>query len=243
MITDIITVIWKEWHELLLSKSARKTNWSNVLIFAGIVGLWFPLLSGPAWFTGWGTIFTSCFPLMVVPMLMADSIAGERERHTLETLLASRLPDRAILLGKIGAAVGYGWGIALLSQPLAVLALNLFQGHGQFLFYTPPILLAILVYIPVAGVLLAAGAVLFSLGAATVKEASQRTVLPFLLLIAPFSLIPIALPYLPPDWRAGLLALDGGQIALALVGILIVADVALLLSAVARFQRARLAVG
>lgn len=240
MITDIGTVIWKEWHELLLSKEARKTNWSNVLIFVGIVGLLFPLQTGPAWFTGWSTIFTACFPLMVVPILMADTIAGERERHTLETLLVSRLPDQAILFGKIGAAVGYGGGIALLSQPVAVLALNLFQGHGPFLFYTPPLLLAILVYIPVVGLLLAAGSLLFSLGAATAKEASQRTLLPFLLLVAPFSLIPLALPYLPPDWRAGLLTLDGGQIALALAGILIVADAVLLLTAFGRFRRARL---
>ena len=40
-----------------------------------------------------------------------DPLPRERERHTLETLLASRLSDRAILLGKIGAAVGFEWVI------------------------------------------------------------------------------------------------------------------------------------
>lgn len=240
MITDIITVMGKEWRELLLAKGSRKSSATNVLIFVGIVGLLFPLQTGPAWFTSWGTIFTACFPLMVVPMLMADTIAGERERHTLETLLASRLPDRAIVLGKIAATAAYGWAIVLLSQPVALLALNLFQGHGRLLFYTPPILLAIVVYVPIVGVLLAAGGVVFSLGAATVKEASQRVVIPFLLLVLPFAVIPLAMPYLRSDWRTGLLTLDGGQIALVLAGILIVADVGLLFAAVTRFQRTRL---
>ena len=44
--------------------------------------------------------------------MIADGIPGERERHTLETLLASRLSDRSILLGKVMAAVptaGASW--------------------------------------------------------------------------------------------------------------------------------------
>jgi ABC-type Na+ efflux pump permease subunit len=41
--------------------------------------------------------------------MITDSIAGERERQTLETLLASRLPDRAILLGKVAAITLLGW--------------------------------------------------------------------------------------------------------------------------------------
>jgi len=36
-------------------------------------------------------------------------LCRERERHTLETLLASRLSDRAILFGKNGAAIGYSF--------------------------------------------------------------------------------------------------------------------------------------
>ena len=46
---------------------------------------------------------------------IGDAIAGERERHTLETLLASRMPDRAILLGKVIAIVLYAWGMGVLS--------------------------------------------------------------------------------------------------------------------------------
>jgi ABC-2 type transport system permease protein len=45
---------------------------------------------------------------------LGDAIAGERERHTLETLLASRISDRAILLGKVIVTTGYAWGTALL---------------------------------------------------------------------------------------------------------------------------------
>ena len=52
---------------------------------------------------------------MMVSSLVADSFAGERERHTLETLLASRLPDRAILAGKLLVPVAVAWGAALLA--------------------------------------------------------------------------------------------------------------------------------
>ncbi len=48
--------------------------------------------------------------------MITDSIAGERERQTLETLLASRLPDRAIVLGKIIAVTLFGWGLLLLGM-------------------------------------------------------------------------------------------------------------------------------
>lgn len=60
----------------------------------------------------WGTIGILCGVVVAIGAFMgfigpmptiADAFAGERERHTLETLLASPLTDRAILLGKMGA--------------------------------------------------------------------------------------------------------------------------------------------
>src|SRR5512135_723452 len=108
---DIFTTMWRDFREQFFSAGNRRGGWMNVAIMVGVAGLWFPLQTGREWFTSWLAVYTACFPIMTVVTLVADSFAGERERHTLETLLASRLPDRAIVLGKLLAAASYGWGL------------------------------------------------------------------------------------------------------------------------------------
>src|SRR5258705_13563545 len=66
-----------------------------------------------------------CLPFMILQSIIVDSFAGERERHTLETLLASRLSDRAILLGKFGAAVPYGLAVGLIGAMVQAVVANL----------------------------------------------------------------------------------------------------------------------
>jgi ABC-2 type transport system permease protein len=61
-------------------------------------------------------ILSAAFPLALAGIMITDVLAGERERHTLETLLASRLPDRAIMLGKVIAVTVAGWVLLLLAM-------------------------------------------------------------------------------------------------------------------------------
>ena len=68
--------------------------------------------------------------------MIADSFAGERERHTLETLLASRLSDRAILFGKIAACIAYGWLMAMLCVLVGTITENVSHWEGQVLCST-----------------------------------------------------------------------------------------------------------
>ena len=49
----------------------------------------------------------------------------ERERHTLETLLSTRLSDHTILLGKIGATVSYAWGMTQIVLLIALVPVNI----------------------------------------------------------------------------------------------------------------------
>jgi ABC-2 type transport system permease protein len=185
--------------------------------------------------------FAGWLPLLMVSSLVADSFAGERERHTLETLLASRLPDRAILFGKIGAAVSYGWGIALATLLLSLVTVNVaYSGEGPF-FFSPLIGLgAAVVGLLTAG--LAAGAgVLVSLRAPTVRQAAQTMRLASMLLM----LVPLfGGRLLPAVWQARLLAtlvtLGTTNVLLLGVGVLILLDAVLLAAAMARFRRARL---
>ena len=66
----------------------------SLVILVGVFGVFLPLQSGAEWVQSPATVFYwGWVPLMLVGGAVADSFAGERERHTLETLLASRLPD------------------------------------------------------------------------------------------------------------------------------------------------------
>src|SRR5574342_1279088 len=73
--------------------------------------------------------------MMLAATIVADTFAGERERHTLETLLASRLSNRAILLGKFSAAVAYVWGQILVCLLVGAVTVNLVNWRGQIVFY------------------------------------------------------------------------------------------------------------
>jgi ABC-2 type transport system permease protein len=110
MINDITTIIWKEIKEIFLQRPNFRGGWAGLLVLLAVFGIFIPLQSGPAWVSSPANLaIWSWVPYLLVSGVVADSFAGERERHTLETLLASRLSDRAILFGKIGAALVYGW--------------------------------------------------------------------------------------------------------------------------------------
>jgi ABC-2 type transport system permease protein len=109
---------------------------------------------------------------MYVSALLPDSFPGERERHTLETMLASRLPDSAVLLGKIGAMVSYAFAAALLMLVSGWITVNL-KVSGRLLLYETDVLIAAVVFSFLTAGLVGAFGTLVSLRAATVKQAQQ----------------------------------------------------------------------
>ncbi len=192
MLTDIGVVLRKELREIVFPDGRFQGGARNVFIIVAVAGLLFPLQSGPDWFGSWLTVSTACFPIILVLNYTADAFAGERERHTLETLLASRLDERAILLGKVLAIVVYGWTLVLVCQPIATIAINVFHRGGGFLFYRPAILAAILAMSFLVSLLICAIGVLVSLTAPTVRSAGQRMLVPFIVIFA----LPGLIPYL-----------------------------------------------
>src|SRR5262249_31553150 len=116
------------------------------------------------------TIFTA----IVITAVIADAFAGERERHTLETLLASRLSDRSILFGKIAACIGYGWLISFLSIIVGAVTVNVANWKGTVLVYHDAASWLVLLFgPPLLGGIIATAGVLVSLRAATVRQAQQ----------------------------------------------------------------------
>src|SRR5690349_13779533 len=98
MINDFKAILWKEWHEHILQYGSL-TKWLlNMAMLVGLIGIFLPLQFGRTAVESVTLLFWLWIPLLTVTSSITDSIAGERERHTLETLLASRLSDSAILL-------------------------------------------------------------------------------------------------------------------------------------------------
>src|SRR5436190_12483504 len=127
MMADIATIMWKELKEWLFQRgSAGRGGWVGQLIFVAVFGIFLPYQNGPRWVDNpMALVFWAWVPLLMVASVTADAFAGERERHTLETLLASRLSDQAILFGKVAAAIAYGWGLSLLSLLLGDITVNI----------------------------------------------------------------------------------------------------------------------
>lgn len=241
MIQDISTMIWKEARELMMLRSGLRGGWTGLLILIGVFGVLMPLQSGPEWLQAPSTVLLWAWvPFILVNSVVADSFAGERERHTLETLLASRLSDRAILFGKISSAIAYGWGITLLGLLVALVTINIAHGEGELLFFPPLFGLAVLVLSFLVSWLASGLGVLVSLRAASVRQAQQTLSLAFLFLFVPLFLLPI----LPVELRETVSrAVSGIDIQLAVTIIILVLlgiDLGLLAAARRKFNRARL---
>jgi len=172
MISDITTVMTKEWREFFVSGGSRRTGLIFLVIVLAIFGLYLPYRAGQVLISSpWIVVlYAFVLPVLLMSNIIADAIAGERERHTLETLLASRLSDRAIILGKLGAAVGYSVALAVVTALVGMVAANL-QGGGGFQFYSLGVFASIVAFALLLSFLYASFGVLVSLRANTVRQA------------------------------------------------------------------------
>jgi len=245
MNTDLLTVMWKDRKGLMRQGGSRARGAANQLIIVVMLAVIFPIQMGSDWFSHSFTLIAAfIIPMIAVGITVPESFAGERERHTLETLLASRLPDRAILFGKLALAIIYGWGMAVATLLLSAVVANAVGWKGQVMFFTPPILLANLGISLLASGLTAGLGVLISLRSATAMGATQALMMFLLVPIMVLQIAPLLLLTVVPNGQAILQqllkSLDFTQVMLILAAVLLVIDVALLLVAMARFRRARL---
>lgn len=239
MLQDIATVIWKERKSLLRMKS-RRFQLVMVLLSPLFLSIWLPWDTGLPWATGFASLMIALLvPLLLVGISIPDSFAGERERKTLETLLASRLPDRTILFGKLLACVALGWGATLLMLGVSLITLNLTHWPGYVLWYAPGVLWTDLSLSLLMALTVASLGVLISLRAPGVQEAQQILINVFLL---PAMLFPLLLILFKEQTRPIMhwigthpsLFWSGGGVLLGMLSLI------LLWAAVGRFKRERL---
>ncbi|HSA96363.1 MAG TPA: ABC transporter permease [Acidobacteriota bacterium] len=241
MFRDVKSIVWKELKEILGQRGRLKGGKTGMLFFLLVFGALLPLQNGAGWIRSpLVLIYWSWVPFLLASGVVADSFAGERERHTLETLLASRLPDRAILAGKIGAAVIYAWGLTLACVLAGAVTINLAHGHGRVLFYPAPVAAGIVGLTFLVALLASGLGVLVSLRAATVRQAQQTFSIAFFLMFIPLFTLPMLPAALKARLFASLSGVDAATAALAAAALLALADIVLLAAADARFRRNRL---
>ncbi|MEO8286141.1 MAG: ABC transporter permease [Chloroflexota bacterium] len=231
--SDIWTMIWKESKELIF-----QSGWAQLvraLLVIGIVGVAFPWRAGTAWLdlSIFEMLALLWVPYIYIISFIGDAVAGERERHTLETLLASRMPDRAILLGKIIVTVVYAWGTALAILLLSPAIVSLTTGSWAFYrsldLFLEAVALAFLI-----SLFAASAGVLISLRVATVRQAQQILIIGTIVLIFGAILVISVLP-------AGLFSsLSYPQFLLIVTAVLALLDALLLGLSLASFRRSHL---
>ena len=234
---DLWTMIWKEAKDFLLQ--GDRSAAIRPLLMIGILGVLLPWQLGQDWLalSLAAMLLILYMPFMFTSMYVGDAIAGERERHTLETLLASRISDRAILLGKLIVTVGYAWGMVLASLLLGMVAANIASGQGRWAFYGSfGLLLEALALSLLTSLLATSAGVLISLRAATVRQAQQTLVLSTVVLLGAILLATRAVP-------AQVLltsSANAPQLWLVVIAAFAVLDAILLGTTLVRFQRSRL---
>ena len=246
MLTDIWTVCRREWQEILYQRNKVWQTLLNELFTLALFGIFFPLPldnSGEdttVSFTLWYLV-----PFLLLLAKVPDSFAGERERHTLATLLATRLSDRAIVLGKISAPVAYGWIATIIASWFGLIKVNVIYFKNAPIFYPLNSYLFGIGIGLLTTVFIATFGILVSLRAKTVKQAQ----LSLSLYIVALSLVPVVvllissflLPEAVNEYLASILKMMDST-AFALIGLscFAVFDLLLIVFTLKRFRRNQL---
>ncbi len=184
---DIHTVYWKERREWVASQRQNKSGWVAPLVLVAVVGGFLPYQLKTLWTTSMVSILVAMWVIFFrVTNTIADSIAGERERHTLEALMITPLPAYAIVWGKMLAAVRNTGPVMLLAMVVALGTSNGRTLLAHWHMYSLPVLIGILLDGGLAGLVAAAVGIWISVHSRTVRQAQQTlSVLSLLFLIIP----------------------------------------------------------
>lgn len=243
MIRDIWTVTWKEWIEQLRIGGGLRGAILRVVLGVGLLGIVWPWMIGSEFVTTYISVGFACLSTaMYVSALVPDAFPGERERHTLETLLASRLPDAAILIGKMLAIVSYAWIAALLMLLLGLVTVNVTRDAPGVVFYPLGVIIAATSLSFLLALAVASVGTVLSIRSATVKQAQQMLSAGMLIVfLLPALLAQVAPRYLTDFLRLFTVSGRGRTtVAVAFAVACIVVAFVMTWIALLRFRRSRL---
>jgi ABC-2 type transport system permease protein len=118
----------KEMLEIVGDRQSRRGGLVQGAVFALVLGVL--TVKPEAWLAAEpsAVFFFAYLPGIAAAAVAADAFAGERERRTLETLLASPIDERAILLGKTAAAVAFGGLVGTAGLALGIFRVSVASG-------------------------------------------------------------------------------------------------------------------
>ena len=195
--TDIKTIIWKEWKKNVIQFGGFSNPGGLVPLIILLIGIgvFLPAQIGRTWIESpQSLIYWAWIPLFLVINMIADSFAGEKERNTLETLLATCLTEKSIILGKVFSSVSYVFIIKCLLLLSGLVTVNIIHANGEVVLYSLFDFISIIFIGFLLTILVATVGAIFSLKANSVKQAQQNlSIAVMLLLFVPIfgvSLIP-----------------------------------------------------
>jgi hypothetical protein len=221
---DLATVLWKEVREFLGNRRSLRIFLLVVLVFGAVPALGPLRVTGPdaaAVLPMVRTFYSLLATVIVVAQTAPDLVLRERVGRTFDWLLATRLPDRAIFLGKVLVAAMAGYVSGLLAFLVETVVANLRTGGawnwGTFALPTGRILIfgaaaALAVYVAVIGTFVA------------LKIAEQRSAYMVTVLSVALLAVPVVLQWVAVQFTATWLAnatevLGAADVALAVLGI------------------------
>jgi ABC-2 type transport system permease protein len=219
MVRHALAMLQKELREILGERQSRRGGFVQATIIVVVMGIVYPLSTVHFWLTAHplAIVYFAFFPGMLAVTVAADAFAGERERRTLETLLATPLGEWAILAGKIGAAVLWALSVTLVAFVLAIVTVNVAKRVPGF-FLPDPVLVAGALFGSLAAAGLLTGvAVLMSMRVAVARSAQQMTALLSLVVFGGIATVWIALG-VPLEWP-NVFAAEGLLAVLAIVAL------------------------
>jgi ABC-2 type transport system permease protein len=215
---DSFIVARKELIELLGNRHSARGALVQAGVLTTIVGVVIPSLSPSIWHSAAGIAGPFLFfPAMIAASVAADGFAGERERRTLETLLATPLSDGAIFAGKALTAVLFSTTVSALALAASVITVNVRRVDAGLFLPPPAHVTAVLggaVGVAAVGTALA---ILVSTRVAVARSA-QQMVSVFSMIVAGATLAILARLGIALDWaslpRVGSLLLAAGVLGL-----------------------------
>jgi ABC-2 type transport system permease protein len=237
----VVAVVWKEWHELFRLDQGLRSVGLRVGA-AAAVGVILAWRAGATFGRDASTVLLLIkFTLLPTLPITPDSFAGERERHTLETLLASPITEGEIFLGKFLAILAIGVGFTLFGCVSNIVAIAARYGFVTLTQLNPSVLATgIAMGLLIAAILVGLGMIM-SVHVRTVRSANQISAYSLVALIFIGSAVSRSLPAsfvsAVSRWNENtpLVVRLGGAIVL-----LSVFAIAILFTGIATFNRRRL---
>lgn len=244
MTVRIGAVMRKDLKEHRAEMLGTRADKLRALVPLGMFGIFMPVVLGEM------LVMPGALPTMAAVMAgsataarAGDSVAGERDRGTLEMLLTTPLADRDIVLGKIGALVVVGVLGALAAAAAMLPLLTWRHPSGVAAIANQGTLAATLVGAILVSVLVAALGVLVSTFAPSARAAQSRMATGMMTCL----FLPLVLLGLLPETaldavEATARTLRPDLVVLTLTLVVVITDGLLAAMALRRFKRSRVLV-